>query len=297
MTTNLLARNRIVVGVDASQASRHAVLWAAEEAYLRHSTLIVTNVGPVTVGSADTMALSSLTSTGELLDSAAASASSRQPGVAVGTMVLRGSISDDLVALSRISSLLVLGSQRVQSRPMVGVLGLLQDRVVAQSECPVVVVSGSSAPVSGPDGGRVVVGWTHHQQGLRTLEVGAAEAELRAAPLGIVVFDAGDAPVANVTSPLGWLEEAVVSIRLDHPGLTVTVEGRTPATLSDLPAVAGDADLLVVGCEHSADPGSIRVGSLAGLALGEVECPVMLVGQSAGSRSPGAALPRNVTAA
>ena len=90
---------RIVVGVSQSPASRYAVLWAAQEARIRRSVLLVTHVDPPSAYAPDLH--DAATACHRLLANSATVASEAQPSVAVGTLLLTGSISDELIRLSR----------------------------------------------------------------------------------------------------------------------------------------------------------------------------------------------------
>jgi hypothetical protein len=54
----------------------------------------------------------------------------------------------------------------------------------------------------------------------------------------------------------------------------VHAEGRLASELSRLSA---DADLLMLGCDHSDDRWSIRTGLLANMAMRNTLCPVMFI--------------------
>ena len=136
----------IVVGVDGSEHSLQALRWAAAEARLRGARLHV--VGTFTTPIMSTgyeVAVpdpSDLQSASETMLAAAVDSvreSGDLDGVDLATEVLEGHAGERLIALSRESDLIVVGS-----RGHGGVLGLLLGSVttyvVNHAHCPVVVV-------------------------------------------------------------------------------------------------------------------------------------------------------------
>ena len=136
---------RIVVGVSQSPASSYAVLWAAQEARIRRSVLLVTHIDPPTAYAPDLH--DAATACHWLLANGATIASEAQPSVAVGTLLLSGAISDELIRLSRSAALIVVGIDRDVPRAAHGAIGSIEDRVVVQAHCPVVTVSAAPQEV------------------------------------------------------------------------------------------------------------------------------------------------------
>ena len=128
----------IVVGVSQSPASSYAVLWAAQEARIRRHVLLVTHVDPPSAYAPDLH--DAATACHRLLANSATVASEAQPSVAVGTLLLTGSISDELVRLSQSAALIVVGIDHDVPRAAHGAIGSIEDRVVVQAHCPVVTV-------------------------------------------------------------------------------------------------------------------------------------------------------------
>ena len=107
MSTTDHVTHRIVVGVDASPSSRAAVTWAARQAQRRRCDLIITHIDPVSV--APVPGHAAATSSRSLLAASATAASSSQPTVPVTSLLLEGSVSDELIRLSASALLLVIG--------------------------------------------------------------------------------------------------------------------------------------------------------------------------------------------
>ena len=127
------------MGVSQSPASSYAVLWAAKEARIRRNVLLVTHIDPPTAYAPDLHGAAA--SSHRLLANCATIASEAQPNVAVGTLLLSGAISDELIRLSRSAALIVVGIERDVPRSAHGAIGSIEDRVVVPAHCPVVTVS------------------------------------------------------------------------------------------------------------------------------------------------------------
>ena len=141
---------RIVVGVNRSAASRAAVLWAAQEAYLRHNVLLVTHLDLPSAYSPEPD--DGTAACGRLLVQWASLASDEEPSIAVGTVLLKGGISDALIRLSRSADLLVVGLDQKVGGPGPDGLGSIEDRVLLEAHCPVVMArdrARSAATVAG----------------------------------------------------------------------------------------------------------------------------------------------------
>jgi nucleotide-binding universal stress UspA family protein len=272
---------RIVVGVDGSAVSRWAVLWAAEEARIRHNVLLVTHIDQPAAYAPDLH--DAATACHRLLLSCATLASDAQPSVAVGTLLLSGSISDELISLSHSATMLVVGVDREVPRASHGVIGSVEDRVVVQAHCPVVTVS-APAP-RGRDDRYVAVGWIDDASGSGMLAVAVAEAAARRVALTIVpgppvTVEAGPRMLPAVqTDPADPnLQAALTATAREHPELTVTVDWPVTDWAQAMVDHSTHASLVVVGSHHSDDRWSIRAGATAELILRQATGPVMLIG-------------------
>jgi nucleotide-binding universal stress UspA family protein len=135
----------IVVGIDGSDHSEHALRWAIAEARLRHTPLhVVTSwslvpalYGPVGVASYD-QAAAEVSADAERIAQAAVDAA-RAAGIDVDAVVRQAHAADALIEIARDADLLVVGS-----RGHGGFAGLLLGSVSAQcahhATCPVVIV-------------------------------------------------------------------------------------------------------------------------------------------------------------
>jgi nucleotide-binding universal stress UspA family protein len=268
---------RVLVAIDGSKASRYALRWAAQEARLRHTSLIITHVDPSATNVVG--AGPSASGADALLELSAATASQMEPSVTVATVLLRGSISAGLVNLSTSAAMLVLAVDVGRSRASHGGLGPTEDRILAQARCPVVTVNGAPRTFehSQPF---IVVGWTDNKTGHRALAAAATEAELRNATLTIVSV------IPRLDSEHGFqgprdhdraLENAKALLRGSHAGLAVDVVQAGGEVSEALVRHSRHADVLVIGCHHTSDRWSLRTGPVAKAVMRQAECPVMLV--------------------
>ena len=257
------------------------MLWAAQEARIRRSVLLVTHIDPPSAYALDLH--DAATACHRLLANSATVASEAQPSVAVGTLLLTGSISDELVRLSQSAALIVVGIDHDVPRAAHGAIGSIEDRVAVQAHCPVVTVS--SAPQEVDDRRYVAVGWTNDPSGARALAAAVAVAAARGASLTVVPgpAPAGEAPGSpKPGEPTAHdLHQALADVALQHPAMAVTVDWPISNWVQTLISHSAHASLLVIGSHHSDDRWSIRVGTTAGAILRQVSGPVMLIGGSA----------------
>ena len=141
--------NRIVVGVDGSDSSKHALQWAYEEAAHHDSSLTVVTVwhvpplpmspgygSPTPEGYGGQPQQEALA----LLDRLTAELVPRDPAVKVQTSVEEGrSPVKVLIERSREADLLVVGSRGLGGFAGM-LLGSVSQHLVAHADCPVVVI-------------------------------------------------------------------------------------------------------------------------------------------------------------
>jgi len=143
----------IVVGVDGSSASIEALRWAADEARLRDSKLIVLHawsfVPATPIGDPGMIAIPAGDIAGQLdveseaakadLDSAISEALGSSPTIAVEPVLMEDDAADALVARSEGADLVVVGSHG-KSGFRAALLGSVSRHVVDHAKCAVVVV-------------------------------------------------------------------------------------------------------------------------------------------------------------
>lgn len=145
MSEPVVKGRRIVVGVDGSPASRHALRWAVAQAELTGATVEAINVLylPVTDGWAPTFDLiEQMTIAGDqMLTDAASETAKAHPTVEVAHRVIEGYPAAILLAAAEGAELLVLGS-RGHGGFVGALLGSVSQHCAQHSECPVVIIRG-----------------------------------------------------------------------------------------------------------------------------------------------------------
>lgn len=138
----------IVVGVDGSPNSEHALDWAMQEAAIRHASLTVVAVHAVpksywghipVVGQADTPALAELRSGVEEMTQHAASRIGDASPPPVNIRAVSGFPVEELLATSQDADLLVVGSRGAGGFARL-LVGSVSSQVMHHATCPVVVI-------------------------------------------------------------------------------------------------------------------------------------------------------------
>ncbi|MDN0201235.1 universal stress protein [Streptomyces sp. S.PNR 29] len=279
----------VVVGVDGSQPSLHAVDWAADEAALRGLPLRVVYaslweryeraVFP-TSGDRSEQILN-----GVFVAAAAERARKRIPDLKVAIQVIPDGPTPVLVREARHASLLVLGS-RGRGDVSELLLGSVSLTVAGQADCPVVVVRG------GHDDGdrthrRIVLGIGEEAASTNAVRFALEEAERRGAPLEAIrawrrpahqtiehPLLAGEPAHAYEQQAVDMLEAA---LREAPAGVELhkrTAEGSARTVLLD---ASHGADLLVVGARRRPGHFGLQLGRVAHTVLHHAACPVAVV--------------------
>ncbi len=300
----------VMVGVDGSPASDHAIDWAMREAVLRGAELrllralpaedvmAVTFTAPVIPGRADAVLLR---------------ARRRAQGLGTAVAITHEMVLDTagraLVERSLDADLLVVGSRGSRRGFARAVLGSNAIYVAAHSHCPVVIVPAvrdGDAPTAGAvtPGAQpvVVVGYDGSPEACVATGVAADEAALRGATLRVVqawLTEVVDGSVVTTPDSGGWsrlrdrqgarLSRHLAPIIERHPTLTIErriVWGSARDVIHD---EAGDAVLVVVGNRGRGRVGRAVLGSVSARVLHDATRPVMLVHEAAtASPSPNA---------
>jgi nucleotide-binding universal stress UspA family protein len=137
-----VAGGRIVVGVDGSESSAHALRWAAEEARARGSGLEViqaweANIGviPPASGSAEPFKRQA----NEILSEAVTSLPTDERPANIDSRAVHGKAAAALIDASAGADLLVVGSHG-HGGVAGALLGSVSRRVAEHAHCPVVIV-------------------------------------------------------------------------------------------------------------------------------------------------------------
>jgi nucleotide-binding universal stress UspA family protein len=138
----------IVVGVDGSPNSEHALDWAMQEAAIRHAPLTVVAVHAVpksywghlpVVGQSDTPALEELRRGVEEMTQQAASRFGDASPPSVNIRAVNGFPVEELLATAHDADLLVVGSRGAGGFARL-LTGSVSSQVVQHAPCPVVLI-------------------------------------------------------------------------------------------------------------------------------------------------------------
>lgn len=271
----MASTNAVVAGVDASEQSLQAVLWAAAEARRQQARLhlVIVNDDPLRAESA-----------GKAMRQAVQACRQQAPGLDVIGEVTTGRPVDELLHRSKQARLLVVGS-RGGGGFADALLGSVSNAVATHSECPVVVVRGNS-PTTGP----VVVGVDDSPGSTTALLFGLQTADQRAGE--VIALQAwhdgrfglaapGPLPPADRQQVQRHIERSLaqqvarLSAGFSHVrARTVVQEGHPVAALSD---ASRDAQLLVVGHRGRGGFRGLFMGSVTFGVLHHAHCPVAVV--------------------
>lgn len=271
---------RIVVGIDGGEAAWQALAWAAEDAEQTGRSLLVVHVGDL---AGEPEGLDQRAFGRQLLDEAVATLAEEHPRVGVSTALREGHPAEVLIDVAQDADLLVVGRPR---RALLGMLGAVSHRVLANGPCPIAVVGADSR---GPSN-KIVVGVSDSVCGRAALRFAADEAIRRGAELVAVrawstrEFELAASAALPISSPQVWeaeeravLKGELAVLRRAEPDVQVRGLLTSVPVEAALEAEAPDAAMLVLGCRR--DTGHLlRVGPVGGWAVAHLRCPVVIVG-------------------
>lgn len=286
------AAGRVVVGVDGSEPSLRAAVYAAGIAERRGAGLLVVHVTPWR-GAADALPMTDpdvrarfAESATVLVESAAETVRTTTGLADVTAAVVEDHPVDGLLALSAEATVVVIGRRGLGGVPGL-LLGSTAGAVVQRSECPVIALPDDpdAAEATGPS---VVVGVEGRPGDDEVLAFAVAEATARGTDLVAVHAwrDAAmEAALGGFEPHVDWatveeqeqqvLAEAVARWRTEAPDVAIReVVSRARATPALLSA-SETAQLLVVGHRHRGV--LARLGSTMHGVLHRASCPVAVV--------------------
>ena len=275
----------IVVGSDGSEASRHAVEWAAREAQLLGEPLRVVHVlqrwlfempdsGPHTE-----VGRWAREDARTVVEEAAQHAREVVPDADVSAAVVPGDPRPGLIEAAKHATMLVVGG-RGEGGFAGLLLGSVAHGVVGRADCPVVVVQGAPSEQTG----QIAVGVDNSAPSVVALERAFAEAAARNATLRAIY-----------AWPRGTSAEGIYGLRLDesearkqlsdtvgpvaerHQTVKVVEEVAEGHPVGVLVGASAGADLLVVGRRGRGGFASLLLGSVSRGVLHHTHCPVMVV--------------------
>ena len=287
-----MPRGSIVVGVDGSDASERAVLWAADQAKLEHRPVVLVQSCSPTAAAAWMGApafdpapmLEAREDSGRAqLEAAATVVHARSPSAEVYRVFDRRDPRDTLLGLSADAALVVVGSRG--RGPMASLLlGSVSLAVSQHASCPVVVVRRNhdhahSGVVVGSDGtvrSDAAVGYAFRQAELRSLPLTIVHAFWSEQDEGYP-SSARDYSRADLEDMRLLLAESVAGPRADHPDVEVTLHVERGIPDSVLLRACRDADLVVVGTHPTNALYDLLAGEVSRSVLGHARCPVAVV--------------------
>jgi nucleotide-binding universal stress UspA family protein len=271
---------RIVVGVDGSPSSEHALRWAAGQARLTGQEVhaVITWELPVPYDVPVPVDLNWRADASAALTKSIENALGEPGSPPVVQHVIEGRPAKVLIDAARDADLLVVGSRGHGGFTGL-LLGSVSEHVLAHATCPVVVVHEHRATT-----GRIVVGIDGSPESSQALRWAAREAELSGCELHAVLawhipFTYG---VLDMNEP-DWAAHASQVLATAVAG---ALEGTAAArvvqeVVEDYPAAAllhaaEEADLLVVGSRGRGTFAGLLLGSVSRHVAAHASCPVVV---------------------
>jgi nucleotide-binding universal stress UspA family protein len=279
----------IIVGIDGSPASEHALRWAAAEAARRECELLVLHVydwhlvgAPSSIGAP--FMVDAKGDAEAIVRDAVAVAGQLAPDTPVRGEALLGAAAPTLVSASANGATIVVG-HRGRGGFASLLLGSVSQQVALHAHGPVVVVRGRPEPDDGP----VLVGVDGSDSSNHTLQTAFDEAAMRGT--GILAVRAYPSPLSpwgpDIPVPLedpddrrnavqAALEADVAPWREKYPDVEVAcrvVEGHPGQALAGFSATA---QLIVVGNRGNGGLAGLMLGSVGMQLLHHAECPVLV---------------------
>ena len=235
----------IVVGVHGSAAGLSAVRLAAREAVVRGQPLRVVHAfswpGPRYTDDFPDWA-SARHEAAQIVEEATGTARRTVAGVQAYGEVVDGPAARELLRLSRMADLIVLGDDDLASSPRLPVTSVLV-QTASRARCPVVIARGIRPPA-----GPVIVGVDGSAASRRALRYAAAEAQRRGADLDVVHVVPDETSVAAgrrlLEQSTEGLPQARIRVLVGDPAPTLVRVSRRGRIMIVGPTGQGAAGLL-----------------------------------------------------
>ncbi|MER5390255.1 universal stress protein [Saccharopolyspora sp. NPDC002686] len=285
--------HEVVVGLDASEASRHAARWAAREAASRRRTLLLVHVFPRPLlelarsrlpgGSEPRDPLQR--AIGLELNAVVEQCVQIAPGLEVRTELLSGDPVEVLAGISEHAELLVLGSSGIGSPDLELVGSTAADLLTRQKGSPVVITRGEEQ--IGQEARDVVVGVDGSQNSVRAVDFAFDFAARHRCRL-VAVHAWSDLPLDHVQDwavdrdAARWEASELLSRSLAgcaerHPDVAVQEVVRDQRPARALVDVSRDAGLLVVGSHGRGLVRRAVLGSVSHAVVHAAPCSVAVL--------------------
>lgn len=283
--TSHVPENAVVVGVDGSAASWHALRWAAHRADQTARPLHILHAEGALFSAYDPAPAEEPID--NVCDQALGTVTQAYPDLAVTWSQPPIAPTPALVDASTVAGEIVLGTKGVGA-VRGAVLGSVATEVSASAHCPVLVIR--AAVTDRQAGGPVVVGVDLRPDGLAALDFAFAEADRRGVPLVAVrcwQLDRWDF-ASGIPMPGGsmkgaqqhhtaLLEKALAKPVSQHPDVQVTTRVMCAPTAGALVEQSAGASLLVVGTRGHHELVGLVLGSVSQSVMRRALCPVAVV--------------------
>jgi nucleotide-binding universal stress UspA family protein len=282
-------RSEIVVGVDGSPTGQLALLWAAREASIRTSSLVIAHADDAITGGVVGLGFRAALAdpagnAAHLVEDAAALVRARFTGLQVTTTVQVMAPAQLLIGLSESAELVVLGSHN-STRLVGALLGSTALATAGRACCPVVLVG---TDVVNRDHRCLALGVSASPGGQAAARFAFAEAARRDAALlavrGYGVW--GDPERGGDFGPLPGLrleqecllERVLHPLQLEFPQVVVKPRLVAEPIQNVMPHIAQVVDLIVLGRPLHQHPWSRGLGQITSIVPHDAPCPVVVVG-------------------
>jgi nucleotide-binding universal stress UspA family protein len=280
---------RIVAGIDASEASRDAARWAADEAVIRGRGLTLASavLPAATVGGLGIPpALEYLSALRADAEEQLRMIAAELPGEDIATVVEVATPGGLLIEASKLAHMIVVGSRGTGGFAGL-LLGSVGSQVASNSECPVVVLRDEPRPdakcvvvgIDGSPNSEAALGAAFELASFHGWELVVVHAwEIPAYDLIELPQGAAPLPIADVAEEEVRLAAEVLSGHRDnYPDVSVSehlVRGPAAKALLDQSA---NAAAIVVGTRGRGQFLSAVLGSVSNTIVHKAEVPVVVV--------------------
>lgn len=289
--------DRIVVGIDGSEASKRAAELAAAEASLRNTGLtlvsaILPPLAPAGFGPGLPASLDALEQIRQATEHQLTTLASTLKAPDIRSHVQIGSPSGVLLEASETAQMIVIGSRGLGGfRGLL--LGSVSAQVAAHADCPVLVARDGGSHTAR----RIVVGIDGSDAAQDAASFAFETASLHG--WSITAIHAWDVPsydllvVPNAPIPVPLTEtiddearlaaELLAGHRADYPDVEVDIQVVRQAPARALLAAGEDASMIVVGTRGHGQVMSTLLGSVSNTVLHKATVPVVVVPHIPGS--------------
>ncbi len=291
-----IRRTDVVVGIDGSQTSTAAALWAAAEAHRRGARLVLLYAYVLYAYGSKNSALPGSVPYEEaeidadtLLAGATEAVHREYPAVTISTVAEHEPAATALLEITGLAALTVIASQ-ARHQALESLIGSVSVYTAEQNKGPIVILRGDASSVPGT--GPIVLGLDGSPESASAIDFAFEAAETRQVPL-FAVHSWDDSPVHGFrrtfhlhvdeqadSEQLAELTSALAGHAERYPGVTLTPavrRGHPARVLLEVAAEQG-ASLLVVGATGvGASDAGTGLGSTGRGLLAHAEVPVAVV--------------------